>query len=80
MILRGFFGTPGALGGMREGSLRPKRPLGMALWHGKGKQRRIQHALAQRAAGLRTLARDRRTLRLLAVQMVGMRVGAWILC
>ena len=29
---------------------------------------------------MRTLARDRRTLRLLAVQMVGMRVGAWILC
>ena len=37
-FLRGFFGTPGILGGMREGSLRPKRPLGMALGHGNGKQ------------------------------------------
>ena len=37
-FLRGFFGTPGALGGIREGSLRPKRPLGMALWHGSGMQ------------------------------------------
>ena len=33
-----FLRTSGALGGIREASLRPKRPLGMALGHGNGKQ------------------------------------------
>ena len=53
-------GLLGALDGIRKASLRPKRPLGMALGHGTGKESRIQHALAQRAGGLFTLRASRR--------------------
>ena len=33
-----FFGLPGGFGGYREACLRPKRPLGMPLGYGNGKQ------------------------------------------
>ena len=40
--------------------LRPKRPLGMPLGYGIGKERGIQHALAQRAGGLSRQSRSHR--------------------
>ena len=44
-------GPPGGFGGLAEACLRPF----LALWHAICMARRLQHALAQRAGGLKTL-------------------------
>ena len=68
-ILGSIFEDSGRVRRSRVACYEAFRPLKIA-WYGMvGSRPRIQHALAQRAGGLKTLARDRRTLRRIALRM-----------